>query len=102
VVLAYHCENDADCDAVRAEFASIIADQGVDPVCRMESTATRFIVVPDPALSVPIAAVAWQHVYEATCLDPTSLRAFVAAHYGMGSESFCFGDWDGSDGGWCP
>src|SRR5204862_402530 len=25
VVLAYHCENDADCDAVRTEFASIIA-----------------------------------------------------------------------------
>ena len=33
VVLAYHCANDADCNPVRAEFASIIASQGVDPIC---------------------------------------------------------------------
>lgn len=103
VVLAYHCENDADCDPVRAELASIVADMGVDPVCRMEVNATRFIVVPDPALPVPIAAVAWRNVYEATCLDPPSLRAFIAAHYGMGSESLCVPGQDVPDGGvWCP
>ncbi len=103
VVLAYHCENDADCDPVRAELASIVNDMGVDPVCRMEVNATRFILVPDPALPVPIAAVAWRNVYEATCLDPTSLRAFVTAHYGMGPESLCVPGRDEPDGGaWCP
>jgi len=102
LVLAYHCENDADCDPVRTEFAAIVAAMGVDPVCRMETNATRFIVVPAPDLPVPIAAVAWGHLYEATCLDSTSLRAFVSAHYGMGSESLCVPGIDGSDGGWCP
>jgi hypothetical protein len=104
MVFAYHCENDADCDPVRAELAQIIADYGVDPVCRMETTATRFIVVPDPTLPVPIAAVAWRNLYEATCLDDASLRAFVTAHYGMGSESLCASGLDAPpDGGsWCP
>lgn len=103
LVLAYHCETDADCDPVRAEFASIIADMGTDPVCSLEASPTRFIVVPDPALPVPIAAVAWRNVYEASCLDDASLRAFVAAHYGMGSESLCVAGQTPPDGGtWCP
>lgn len=102
VVLAYHCENDADCAPVRTELAAIVADHGLDPVCRLEDTPTRFILVNDPTLPVPIAAVAWQHLYEATCLDPTSLRAFVDAHYGMGDESLCAAGMDRSDGGWCP
>jgi hypothetical protein len=102
LVLAYHCENDADCDPVRAEMASIVADHGLDPVCRLEDTPTRFIVVPDPELPVPIAAVGWGHVYEATCLDPVSLRAFVDAHYGMGTETYCGAGVDRADAGWCP
>lgn len=103
VILAYHCENDADCDPVRAEFDAIIADMGIDPVCRLEDVATRFIVVPDPTLPVPIAAIAWLHVYEATCLDDASLRAFVAAHYGMATEALCVPGISAPDGGtWCP
>jgi hypothetical protein len=101
VVLAYRCERPADCDAVRAEFASIIADRGVDPTCRLEATPSRIIVVPDPLLPVPIAAVAWQHSYRATCLDPASLRAFVDAHYAMAPEDFCFPGMDLSATAWC-
>lgn len=104
VILAYHCENDADCAAVRTEMASIVTDRGLDDVCRveMESNPSRFIIVADPLLPVPIAAVAWRNVYEATCLDPASLRAFVTAHYGMGTEAICYPGIDSSDGGWCP
>jgi hypothetical protein len=102
VILAYRCENDADCDPVRAEFDAIVAAEGVDPVCRMETSSTRFIIVPAPDLPVPIAAIAWTHVYEATCLDSASLRAFVTAHYGMGSESLCASGAYGTDAGPCP
>lgn len=102
VVLAYNCATSSDCDAVRTEFQAIIDARGVDPLCRMEDWPNRIIVVPDPTLSVPIAAVAWRNVYEATCLDPTSLRAFVDAHYGMATESLCAGGTDRSATGWCP
>ena len=102
VVLAYNCSVASDCDAVRAEFASIIADRGLDPLCRDEDWASRIIVVPDPTLTVPIAAVAWRNVYRATCLDPVSLRAFVNAHYAMASENLCVPGVDLSAGVWCP
>ncbi|MFO0710342.1 MAG: DUF3105 domain-containing protein [Sandaracinus sp.] len=102
VVLAYHCELPSDCDAVRAEYASIVTDQPLDPLCRDEDWRARVIVVPDPALEVPIAAVAWGHVYEATCLDPASLRAFVTAHYDMATEHLCAAGVDLSPTGWCP
>jgi hypothetical protein len=88
VILAYHCENDADCDPVRAEFASILQTYVVDDCVTRTPTATNIIIEPDPTLPVPIAAIAWENVYEATCLDPPSLRAFVAAHYNMAPENF--------------
>jgi hypothetical protein len=102
VILVYHCERDADCDPVRSEMASLVMDRGLDPVCRDEDTPQRIIIVPDPTLTVPIAAVAWGHVYTATCLDPPSLRAFVDAHYAMAPENFCFPGYDHSAEGWCP
>ncbi len=102
IVLAHHCEDDADCDAVRAEYAALIADHGHDPACRIEDDLSRFIVVPDPTLPVPIAAIAWEEVYLATCLDPPSLRAFVAAHYATAPEDFCAAGVDRSATGWCP
>ena len=102
VILAYHCAADVDCDPVRTEFAAIITDRGLDPVCRAEDTPQRIIVVPDPTLAVPIAAVAWRNVYTATCLDPVSLRAFVEAHYAMSPENFCFPGVDLSATSWCP
>ncbi len=102
VILAYHCANDTDCDPVRAEYAALAAARGLDDVCRDEDTPQRIIVVPDPMLTVPIAATAWGHVYTATCLDPPSLRAFVDAHYSMSPENFCFPGVDLSATGWCP
>jgi hypothetical protein len=49
----------------------------------------RIIVVPQPDLEEPIAALAWEHVYTATCLDEASLQAFIDAHYAMAPEDFC-------------
>jgi hypothetical protein len=102
VVLAYHCDNDADCDPVRAAYANLIAAHGLDPVCRPEDTPTRYIVVPAPDLPTPIAVIAWGHVYLATCLDVPSLTAFAEAHYGMATESLCVPGTDLSATGWCP
>ena len=98
VILAYHCANDADCDPVRAEFDAITAMYPIDDCTTRAPTAPLFIIVPDPTLPVPIAAIAWQTVYEATCLDPPSLEAFVAAHYNMGPEDFVY---TFPDGGSC-
>lgn len=102
VILLYNCATASDCDAVRTEYASIITDHGLDPLCRDEDWSSRIIVVPDPTLTVPIAAVAWRNVYQATCLDSTSLRAFVDAHYGMATESLCLPGVDFSASTWCP
>ena len=102
VVLAYHCESDADCTAIRAEYDALVAARGRDTLCRDEDFPQRIVVVPDPTLPVPIAVTAWGHAYLATCLDPTSLRAFVDAHYGMATEALCAPGVDLSEGGWCP
>jgi hypothetical protein len=98
VVLAHACEG--DCPEVRAELEAIAADRE-DALCRDGPTA-RIIVVPAPDLDVPIAAIAWGHVYLATCLDPPSLRAFVDAHYGNAPEDLCVPGVDLSAAGWCP
>ena len=98
VILAYNCEN---CDAVLQEFEAIAAERQ-DPICRDEDVSSRFIIVPMPDLDVPIAALAWEHAYLATCLDSSSLRSWIDEHYGEAPEDFCFPGVDESATGWCP
>lgn len=86
VVLAHNCTE--GCPEVLAVFEQLRADRD-DPSCRDHPNGSRVIIVPDPSLEVPIAAVAWEHVYLATCLDETSLRAFVDAHYAQAPEDLC-------------
>ena len=62
---------------------------------------SRFVIVPEPDLPVAVAAVAWEHVYTATCLDLASLQAFVDAHYGQAPEDTCAPGVDLSAEGWC-
>lgn len=100
VVLAYDPASPA-ADDVQAAFASVVAAHGLDPVCRDQSWPSRFVVVPSPDLDVPIAAIAWEHTYEATCLDVPSLTAFVEAHYAHAPEDLCVPGVDGSSSGWC-
>jgi hypothetical protein len=101
VVLTYSCG--ASCPEVLALFREIKADV-VDPRCGTDAGpgANRIIIVPDPTLDVPVAAAGWGHVYRATCLDETSLRAFVDRAYAAGPEDFCSAGVDRSDMGWCP
>jgi hypothetical protein len=101
VVLAYDPASASAAD-VRAAFAAVIAAHGVDPVCRDEAWTSRFIVVPQHDLATPLAAVAWEHTYEATCIDMPSLTAFVEAHYAHGPEDLCVPGEDASATGWCP
>ena len=100
VVLVHNCDG-AACDEVQAEVTALIADHGDDPACRGEPYPARFVVTPDPALPYAVAALAWEHVYLATCLDPPSLREFVEAHYAQAPEDFCFPGVDLSASGWC-
>jgi hypothetical protein len=101
VVLVYDPDSVAASD-VRAAFAAVIAAHGADPICRDESWPSRFIVAPSHDLTTPIAALAWEHTYEASCLDMPSLMAFVEAHYGHGPEDLCAPGEDASATGWCP
>lgn len=86
VVLAHNCAD--ECPEVLAAFERIRTSVD-DPLCRDHDNGSRVIIVPDPELEVPIAAVAWEHVYLAGCLDEPSLQAFVDAHYGHGPEQLC-------------
>jgi hypothetical protein len=87
VVLAHNCAD--GCPDVLARFERFATELD-DPVCRGMVRPNRIIIVPAPDLEVPIAALAWEHLYLATCLDEASLAAFVADHYAMGREDFCF------------
>jgi len=100
VVLAYDPASTM-APAIQAAFASVIAAHGVDPICRDETWMSRFVVVPAHDLATPLAALAWEHTYEATCIDMPSLTAFVEAHYGHAPEDLCAAGADGSTTGWC-
>jgi hypothetical protein len=102
VVLAYRCEPGPECDALRTELGRVITDFGADPICRSADAPSRFILVPDPTLEWAVAALAWEHVYLATCLDRPSLDEFVTAHYGQAPEDLCAPGVDLSATGWCP
>jgi hypothetical protein len=101
IVLLYDPSSAAATD-IQAAFASAIAAHGMDPICRDQSWPSRFVVAPATDLNTPIAALAWEHTYEATCLDPPSLTAFIAAHYGQAPEALCAPGANRSSMGWCP
>lgn len=103
VVLAYRCDAPGPaCDALRADLGAVALEHGTDPICRGSGADNRFILVPDPTLEWAVAAVAWEHVYLATCLDRPSLDAFVAEHYARAPEDTCFPGVDRADTAWCP
>jgi hypothetical protein len=99
-VLAYRCEAGATCDSVRSELEAIVAARAPDPLCRGDAPI-RYVLAPAPDLEWPIAVLAWEHVYTATCLDRASIDAFLDAHYGRGPESTCADGIDLSASGWC-
>jgi Protein of unknown function (DUF3105) len=102
VVIAYRC--DTPCPDLVATLRTFIDNQQVDPLCARKLARHRFVLVPDPTLDVPLAAVAWGQVYRATCVDLPSLAAFVEKHYGskLAPEAHCDDGTDRSAVGWCP
>jgi len=100
IVMAYRCEG--ACPEITGAFSTLVAEHGSDPLCRLEASPARFVVVPDPTLEWPVALVAWEHTYVATCVDLPSMRAFVEAHYDHAPESLCAPGVDRSETGWCP
>ncbi len=97
VELFYDCPD--GCPEVTDAFARIALSKTDDVLCRDHPAGSRVIIAPDPALDVPIAAVAWEHVYLATCLDEPSLTAFANEHYGRAPEDLCY---SGTTSPFCP
>jgi len=100
VVVAYRCEAGAACDALQGELAAIVASRPADPLCRGDAPL-RYVLAPAPDLEWPIAVLAWERLYTATCLDRPSIEAFFDAHYGRAPEDTCADGVDLSATGWC-
>ena len=88
VILLYRCPG--DCPDVTAGLKAMGTALPQDSGCERPINA-RWLVTPDPLLpdGVQVAAVAWGFAYRATCLDPATLKTFIAAHYAQGPEDFC-------------
>lgn len=88
VILLYNCPS--GCSDVVAGLTEIGTALPQDAGCQRPINA-RWLVTADPQLpaGVQVAAVAWGYAYRATCLDRTTLQAFITAHYARAPEDFC-------------
>ncbi len=64
-------------DALRAVAKSQPADN---------SGPFRWVMTPYPGLPSAVALLSWGHIFEADCVDPTAMAAFIAAHYRKAPE----------------
>ncbi len=90
IMLLYRCPS-GTCTALRTSLVGAMNSIPMDPACMptdAEPARVR-VIVTDYPLSTEVAAVAWGWLYAADCVDPPSIRAFYAAHQGMGPEDFC-------------
>ena len=88
VVVLFRCTAADGCPSVAASLQAVIDARPVDPLCD-PTVKRRIVLAPDPTLDVAIGAGAWGWTYRATCVDATTLGAFIDAHYGHGPEDFC-------------
>jgi len=86
VVITYRCAS--SCPDVASQLQAVIDAHPLDPLCD-GTIKSRLILAPDPTLDVAVAAAAWQWTYRASCVDTSTLTAFVNAHYGQGTEATC-------------
>ena len=100
VVVAYRCSTADQCTAMRSELEALIDTWPVDPACRGD-VRRRVILVPEPALDWPIAVLAWENMYMATCIDPVSIRRFADAHYANAPEDLCAEGINRAATDWC-
>ena len=85
VILLYNCAG--DCADVSGGLTEIGMALPQDPLCAAPVNA-KWIVTRDPLLpaGIVVAAAAWGWTYKATCLDPTSLGAFITSRYAQGGS----------------
>ncbi|MEP7126656.1 MAG: DUF3105 domain-containing protein [Byssovorax sp.] len=89
IVLSYRCAE--GCPSTVAALEKALGDAS-DTYCIAQGDDTpRVILTPDPLLKTPIAVSAWGATYTATCIDPPSIAAFIAARIGRGTEMICGG-----------
>jgi Protein of unknown function (DUF3105) len=90
VVLLYKCDDAAGCPDVVQGMRDLVASLGDDPLCdKSTGPRVRIVITPDPLIPTTVAAAAWGWTYTADCFDLPSLKAFVLAHYGQGTEMLC-------------
>jgi hypothetical protein len=94
VVFLYKCGDPGGCPEIAAGLQQVVDSLPADPLCTdiadtNGGVRVRAVLTPDPLIDVPVAAVAWGWTYKASCLDPTTLRAFATDHYGQGTEHLC-------------
>jgi hypothetical protein len=87
VVLLYNCP--AGCPDVVDSLVTLVREANPDPSCD-GVVRHRLIVAGDHLLpdGVQVAAVAWDHLYTASCYDPY-VATFLREHYGRGTEDTC-------------
>lgn len=90
VLLLYECADDGGtCADMVAQLRAVRDAVATDPLCD-PGVRVRVILAPRAANDTAIAAAAWGHTYNADCVDPTSLGAFIKANYAKAPEDFCF------------
>jgi hypothetical protein len=88
VVLLFNCPDGCPDDVAALE--AVQAALPADSLC-VPPITSRTLITADPKLpaDVKFAAVAWGHVYTASCVDPVTLRAFILERRGRGAEATC-------------
>jgi len=99
VVIWYKCAD--SCPDTAKKLQAIVDALPLDPTCfdpdaGPPAVKRRVILLPDPTLDTEVAASAWQWTYRATCVDATTLTAFVNAHYNHATEDTCADGFDPS------
>lgn len=91
VILYYRCDGGAaGCPEIVDALRALRDARPVDPICaQLGSTQRRIILAPSPAIPTKVAAAAWGGYYEADCVDPPTLDAFLNDYYAKTIEDIC-------------
>jgi hypothetical protein len=91
VALLYQCPS-GTCDDTRDALVRAAAAFPPDLACGPADAGgsrVRVVITNDNVITAPVAASAWGAVYEASCVDPASLRLFYEMFAGRAPEDFC-------------
>lgn len=85
IIFLYNCPD--GCPDVVSGLEDVVRNMPIDPNCTAP-VRQRALVTGDPLLpeGVTVAAVAWDNLYTATCVD-SYLRTFASNHYALGPEA---------------